>query len=105
MNELITEIRGKPVATSRKVAETFGKEHYYVISNIENLDCSEKFTAFNFEVSTYKDKSGKKMQDDKVLSQGTKFHPFGCVYYALPKIKQRWRKFRPFGCRFNQLQK
>lgn len=37
MNELITEIRGKPVATSRRVAEKFGKEHDDVLRSIRNL--------------------------------------------------------------------
>lgn len=37
MNELITEIRGKPVTTSRKVAEKFGKEHDDVLRSIRNL--------------------------------------------------------------------
>lgn len=60
MNELVKEIRGKPITTSRKVAETFEKEHYNVIRDIENLDCSEEFNALNFELVTYKDKKGEK---------------------------------------------
>lgn len=61
MINLVTEIRGRSVTSSRKVAETFGKEHYNVLRDIESLDCSTKFTALNLEVSTYKDKSEKKM--------------------------------------------
>lgn len=53
------ERKGKAFCSSRQVAEEFGKEHYNVLRDIENLDCSAEFTALNFEVSKYKDSTGK----------------------------------------------
>ena len=40
----------------------FGKEHYNVLRDIENLDCSESFNAINFELVNYKDKKGEKSE-------------------------------------------
>jgi len=57
--ELVIEQDNKPVTTSRTVAEAFEKEHKNVIRDIENLDCSFNFTQLNFELSEYKDSSGK----------------------------------------------
>ena len=44
----------KPVTTSLKVAEYFGKQHFHVLRDIGHLDCSAKFRESNFGVSTYK---------------------------------------------------
>lgn len=43
-------VNGDAAVTSLNVAEVFGKSHYNVIRDIENLDCSEKLHALNFEV-------------------------------------------------------
>lgn len=51
---------GQAFCDSLQIAETFEKEHYNVIRDIETLDCSPKFTALNFEGSSYKDSSGKR---------------------------------------------
>ncbi len=59
LTKLVIEKSNKPITTSKKVAEVFGKTHYNVMRDIENLDCSENFTALNFEGSKYKDDSGK----------------------------------------------
>ena len=53
-NLLVIEKRGRPLTTSRKVAEIFGKDHDNVLRDIRNLDCSEKFSSLNFEESNYK---------------------------------------------------
>ena len=66
MNEQIVIIhKDKAVTTSRKIAETFGKNHKEVLRDIENLDCSRDFTQRNFALSSYKDKSGKKIRNLK----------------------------------------
>ena len=44
--------------SSLDVAKMFGKEHYNVTRDIENLDCSKEFNALNFEVVKYKDGKG-----------------------------------------------
>lgn len=47
--ELVTLENNKPMTTSLKVAEVFGKLHKNVIRDIENLDCSVAFRRLNFE--------------------------------------------------------
>ena len=58
-------INGKtvPAITSLQVAEAFVKRHDNVIRDIRNtLDkCSESFAALNFEGSTFKDGTGRKL--------------------------------------------
>lgn len=61
MNELIKESRGKPVTTSRKVAEKFDKNHDDVLKSIRTLidslgNFSEPNATLKFEVSTYKNR-------------------------------------------------
>ena len=48
---------------SRTVAEIFGKEHFNVLRDIENLDCSPEFRELNFEVSKYKVEGQKRKTD------------------------------------------
>ncbi len=55
------ERKGKPFCSSRQVAEEFGKEHKNVLRDIENLDCSREFTELNFERSSYKDSTGRRL--------------------------------------------
>lgn len=69
MNELlpmITERDGKPVTTSRAVAEQFGKQHKNVIRDIENLRATldetengKAFNRLNFEPVTLPDAKGE----------------------------------------------
>jgi Rha family phage regulatory protein len=49
MENLVVVQDNKVVTTSLKVAEVFEKEHYNVIRDIKNLECSRKFHALNFE--------------------------------------------------------
>lgn len=52
MNELVfRNANGVPMTNSLLVAETFGKQHKNVLRDIDNLECSESFTALNFEPS------------------------------------------------------
>ncbi len=61
MNELIksyglSERKGEPVVSSRKVAEIFGKNHDDVLKSIRNLDCSDEFSLRNFAERNYKNR-------------------------------------------------
>lgn len=50
MNELVfRNASGVPMTNSLLVAETFGKQHKNVLRDIDNLECSDKFTELNFE--------------------------------------------------------
>lgn len=52
-NLLVIEKHGKPLTTSRKIAEVFSKDHDKVLRDIKNLDCSEEFSTANFGESNY----------------------------------------------------
>ena len=45
--------------TSLDVAETFEKEHFHVLRNIEKLACSEEFRESNFGLSSYRSAQNK----------------------------------------------
>ena len=54
MNELITVVDGKPVVTSKQVADNFGKIHRNVMRDIvAELKTAGEFGLLNFERSTY----------------------------------------------------
>lgn len=46
-------VDGHPVATSRTVAEFFGRKHRNIVRKIESLDCSEDYRLLNFEQTVY----------------------------------------------------
>ena len=47
--------------TSLDVAETFEKEHFHVLRNIEKLACSEEFRESNFGLSSYRSAQNKNL--------------------------------------------
>lgn len=49
------------VVTSLDIAETFGKEHFHVLRDIENLECSKEFRESNFGLSSYKSAQNKSL--------------------------------------------
>ena len=55
----ITIIDDRPMTTSRKVAETFGKPHKNVLRDIRELDVPEEWGGLNFEPTSYFDTQGK----------------------------------------------
>lgn len=55
-------VDGKPKTTSLQVAAFFGKEHKNVLRDIQNvLETVGNFTGLNFELSEYKDSTGRKL--------------------------------------------
>lgn len=50
---------GKPVTTSLKVAEAFGKRHDNVLRKLESLECSAEFHHLNFEEMIHEVDIGK----------------------------------------------
>jgi len=57
--EIISLHQGRPVTTSLKVAEVFGKQHKDVLRKIATLDCSKDFNERNFALVTYLDGKGE----------------------------------------------
>ena len=60
-NALVEVVDGKVICTSVMVAEKFNKEHYHVLRDIKNLECSQEFRDSNFGASSYTSKQGKRM--------------------------------------------
>ena len=62
MNELITVVDGKPVVTSKQVADHFGKQHRNVLVDIKSLlSDSGEFGELNFLLSTYISSQNKEL--------------------------------------------
>lgn len=60
--DLVLEVRnGKVWTTSLEISRIYGKEHYNVLRDIENLDQSPEFIALNFEGCTYQGANGKSL--------------------------------------------
>lgn len=98
MENLVAEIKGRPMTSSRKVAETFGKEHKNVLRDIENLDCSAGFTKLNFERSSYKDKSGKRNPEYIMTKDGFTFLVMGYRGKKAARFKEAYIQ------RFNEME-
>ena len=54
MENLVFNVNGKAVTTSRKVAEVFEKQHKNVLRSIRELKIPEDFDRLNFQPSVYK---------------------------------------------------
>ena len=60
MNELITVVNGKPVVTSKQVAEHFGKTHRHVLRDIaKELETAGEFGETNFGLTYYTSSQNK----------------------------------------------
>ena len=62
MNELIAVVDGKPVVTSKQVADHFGKQHRNVLVDIKSLlSDSGEFGELNFLLTTYISSQNKEL--------------------------------------------
>lgn len=98
MNSLVTEIKGRPITTSRKIAKTFGKEHYNVLRDIEGLDCSSEFNALNYELVDYKDGKGEKRPEYRMSKDGFTFLVMGYRGKRAARFKEAYIN------RFNEME-
>ena len=87
MFNLVELKSNKAVTTSTKVAKYFKKEHSKVISEIENLDCSETFRNENFFKHTEKDNIYFTMTKD-----GFTFLVMGYTWKKASKFKEEYIK-------------
>lgn len=92
------ERNGKAFCSSRQVAEEFGKEHYNVLRDIENLDCSPEFNALNFEGVTYKDAKGEKRPEYLMTKDGFTFLVMGYRGKKAARFKEAYIR------RFNEME-
>jgi Rha family phage regulatory protein len=92
---MLVKITGKQneeilTTTSRQVAEVFGKEHRNVLRDIENLECSAEFTKLNFELSSYKDGSGKANKEYVITKDGFTILAMGYTGEKAMKFKEAY---------------
>ena len=60
MNELITVVNGKPVVTSKQIADHFGKTHRHVLRDIaKELETAGEFGSEHFGLSSYTSSQNK----------------------------------------------
>lgn len=92
--------RTVPAVTSLQVAEAFGKRHDNVIRDIRNtLDkCSESFAALNFEGSTFKDGTGRKLPCYLLSKDGLLMVTMGYTTPDAMRVKEAYIQ------RFNEME-
>lgn len=76
--------------SSLKVAEAFGKRHDNVLRNIKSLDCSPEFTELNFEVSEYRDATGRTLTMWEMTKDGFMFLVMGFTGKKAALIKEAY---------------
>ncbi|HGJ5904495.1 MAG TPA: Rha family transcriptional regulator [Arsenophonus apicola] len=88
----VTVHNDKVITTSLDVANYFGKRHDNVLRAIEDLDCSEKFTALNFEVC-YKNnelQNGKPQKYYEMTKDGFVFLVMGFTGKKAAQFKEAY---------------
>jgi len=86
VTDLVVVKEGKPVTTSLKIAEVFGKLHKNVIRDIEALDCPPEFAKLNFERCSYDDR-GRAMPMYELTRKGFVFLTMGFTGKKAAKFK------------------
>jgi Rha family phage regulatory protein len=69
-NNLVTIYNNKPITTSLKVAEVFGKRHDHVIRDIDSLECSDQFRSTQFWGDVYLHTYGRKQKQYIITRDG-----------------------------------
>lgn len=90
--------------SSLDVAKMFDKKHYNVIRDIENITepksgLSKDFTKLNFEVSNYKDNTGRKLKSYNLTRNGFTILVMGYTGEKAMKFKEMYIK------RFDNMEK
>lgn len=102
MNSLvkIEIVNGKPSVTSLQVAEAFGKSHKNVLADIRGTiaKCSESFTGLNFQLSGYKDNTGRNLPMYLLTKDGLLMVTMG---YTTPEAMQMKEAYI---ARFNEME-
>ncbi|WP_106378562.1 Rha family phage regulatory protein, partial [Escherichia coli] len=86
----VTVENGRAVTTSVAVAEFFHKRHDNVLRAIANIECSDKFTALNFEASEYTDSTGRKLPMYQITKNGFVFLVMGFTGKKAASFKEAY---------------
>jgi len=100
----VAELNGKPVVSSRKVAEVFAKEHKHVLDNVRKITepkngLSENFIRTNFILSEYKDSTGRKLPEYILTRDGFVMLVMGFTGKRAMQFKEAYIN------RFNEMEK
>ena len=90
LNEQLVIIKDdKPLTTSRKVADIFGKNHKDVLRAIDNLkvECPANFNRLNFAPVKYKDAKGEKRPEYLITKDGLSLLVMGFTGAKAMKFK------------------
>lgn len=89
-NPHLTVRDGHPVASSRRVAESFGRRHDDVLKAISRADCSTDFRARNFAAATYRDAQGKPRPAVEMTRDGFVFVVMGFTGATAARWKEAY---------------
>lgn len=90
MKDLVYLKDQKAITTSLIVAEKFGKRHYNVLRDIENLECSDDFNRLNFEGGSYLDANNQKRPMYEMTRDGFMFLVMGYTGEKAAIIKETY---------------
>ncbi len=90
LRQFITVHQNKPVTTSLRVAEAFGKNHKDVIRRLNTLDCSPEFNERNFAPVNYLDAKGESRPAYEMTKDGFMFLVMGFTGAKAAAIKESY---------------
>lgn len=94
----IMNIRGQVIVSSRDIAKVFEKEHFNVLRDIKNLECSPEFNESNFGLVSYKDEKGELRPEYHITRDGFAFLAMGFTGKKAARFKEAYIK------RFNEME-
>ncbi|MNF59229.1 Phage regulatory protein Rha [compost metagenome] len=87
--QMVMADSGKPVTTTQRVAEYFGKQHHHVVQRIEKLDCSDQFLTSNFQLVHYEHR-GNTYKSYQMTKDGWIFLVMGFTGKKAAVIKEKF---------------
>ncbi len=87
--DIVSERKGVPITTSRKIAQVFQKEHKNVLRDIENILIDNEFSRLNFELSNYKSR-GKEYPEYILTKNGFTLLVMGYTGKKAMKFKKAY---------------
>lgn len=86
----IQNINGVVMASSRQIADNFGKLHKDVLRAIKNLECSDDFNQRNFAPVEYSDAKGEKRPAFNITRDGFSFLVMGFTGKDAAEWKEKY---------------
>lgn len=87
---MVAAENGRPVTTSMKVAEYFGKRHADVLRAVQSIECSREFSQRNFAPAEYLDRQGKPRPMYNMTKDGFMFLVMGFTGKKASAIKEAY---------------